>query len=233
MSRKAWLGPAGALTPLDGFRGGSTRITAPHAATGPTIRALLASGSPASQQTYEITLPTFEAGDTVLVHFRIGSSDSPTLSLPAGWTVKGSRDNSGTSRVITREMLAADPATITVSQTDGDRGCAWTAYSLPTALDVSAAVGGSEQTLSPGWAQTLWIAGVSARFADGSFGQPAGYGDFLTDWGGNVENSGFSARAASAHRITTASSETPGAWTIDPVGGMNSFHHYTIGVRLA
>ena len=182
------------------------------------------------QETITVTLPAYQTNDTVVLCLRLASASSDIVT-PAGWVERSQRSSSGNSAVLTRVMEAGDGATVTIEHVGSDRRAAWTAYAIVGARAVEAAQASSPPALTPagGEMETLWITFASMRTSNnGVDAVPEHYGELLMASNGFDSSTAY-CRAASAHRVHAADSETPGAWVFS--GTTDSVHYHTVSVR--
>lgn len=144
----------------------------------PAIREYVATAAAAgtagvNPQTYDVTLPTYSAGDLVIIHLLINAQDLGQPSVPIGWTLQDAWIASGTGAAVktatyTRIMDGSEGSTVHFSKSTFNDyhwkavASAW--ENVSSGDPVSAA---SSNTSGYGVRSTTWALGpISGGFTD-------------------------------------------------------------------
>ena len=211
----------------------------------PQVQSVTASTFSSDVTTHNVNMPaTVNPGDLLLCIFT--NDGSATVTTPGGWTAKGTQlsGNSGVRQSIFTKIAVGNEDGGSVNfQTSASEKAVAQIYRITGAFQdaangvatASSQDPGSEvnnpdpPNLSPGWGvmDILWLvsAGTSDSTADAVSSYPAGYGSGTYTTSGSAIDQ---AQCGSASRTAAASSENPGAFTLNDIAAYAAF---TIAVR--
>lgn len=184
----------------------------------PTV-SLGANKTQGNATTFAISQPTVAVGDTIL-HV-IAIDGTPTVTVPAGWTIKDERNASNSSNkalVITRTATGSDAVTIDFNGASENAAVKTWVFGGNCAVDLAAATGTSPPnppSLTLGAAHDVYLIaavayeGTSTDLASGA--APSGYSFVGTTANSGTSSAGVSVSAAvkTAGPVTT---EDPAAF---------------------
>lgn len=213
----------------------------------PTLTSTAATGFAFSVTSFPLTMPaSIASGDLLIaiVEIRIGT----TWTAPSGWTAistiaqaggGGVGQLNGWYKIAAGTESGTTPTWTTVNATSAQahvhRVTGWHGTTAPEATtssgDSSAA---NPPSLTPSWGadDTLWLAigGHTAQSTAPWTAAPSGYSGFDLD---SASSGGGVAAIASSWRNNNATSEDPGAFTVNTVPGVSSHNRYWTAATIA
>lgn len=194
----------------------------PHGAA-PGIRSYTQNASADdTSATFAVTLPTYSAGDLLVILVAMQASANRTFTTPAGWTeLFNLPQTSGSLRrfaCYSRRADGSEGSSVTITASAAGRFVGQS-YAVAGALgmpqfEVGAQVGSTTfdpPLLTPLWgaAKNLWFASAAHQDAETLVSFPAGYDD-----GQQTIAQSTYVRLSTALKTATAASDNPGAFTL-------------------
>jgi hypothetical protein len=210
------------------------------ASTFPQVAASNTSQESTATDTHTVSLPgSISSGDLLLVFMAVDAGSAPFTSFPAGWTeIKDASETQDfvtlavAYRVADGEEGASISVTTTPSAQSAHASYRITGHDSANAPEISTGASGDSNTADPdsltpggGSKDYLWIA-ICAVDGSGSTGPwavtaaPSGYGNLVSSESGGATDG---ATIGLARLENTASSEDPGTFSLEEVGGKEWF----------
>lgn len=195
----------------------------------PTFIAAVGTAFNSLVSTFTASLPSYAAGDTLIVALHIYNSAS-TPNTPSGWTLVTSKPTGGTSNpglyVFSKTATGSEGTSLNISCTGSARGgsMAMSFRGVANAPAGAATNGSSSTTISPpaltsgfGAVATAWLA-IGSSIANPTFNTiPSGFTRVTTD----IVTSSYLVMSV-CYADITAASETPGTFTLSSSEGWAS-----------